>query len=99
MRFWVGGPRILGLRTGVSFGPEDFRQVSRYRRSTRIPQWIKIFLAIIIAFIWCFFYCADSIHRGSQMYAYDTSGVVTALAALTAYAVILGFLKLLAMIF
>lgn len=24
MRFWIGGPRILGLRTGVSFGPNDF---------------------------------------------------------------------------
>lgn len=24
MRFWVGGPRIFGLRTGVSFGPGDF---------------------------------------------------------------------------
>lgn len=25
MRFWFGGPRLMGLRTGVSFGPEDFR--------------------------------------------------------------------------
>lgn len=25
MRFWIGGPRILGMRTGVSFGREDFR--------------------------------------------------------------------------
>lgn len=26
MRVWFGGPRILGVRTGVSFGPEDFRR-------------------------------------------------------------------------
>lgn len=25
MRLWVGGPRLFGLRTGVSFGREDFR--------------------------------------------------------------------------
>ena len=24
MRFWISGPRILGLRPGVSFGQEDF---------------------------------------------------------------------------
>lgn len=28
MRFWIGGPRILGLRTGISFGPEDFRSAA-----------------------------------------------------------------------
>jgi hypothetical protein len=27
MRFWVSGPRILGHRTGVSFGPSDFRRL------------------------------------------------------------------------
>lgn len=25
MRFWFGGPRIMGVRPGVIFGPEDFR--------------------------------------------------------------------------
>lgn len=29
MRFFIGGPRILGHRTGISFGPEDFRRLSR----------------------------------------------------------------------
>ena len=27
MRFWISGPRILGHRTGVSFGPGDFRKL------------------------------------------------------------------------
>jgi hypothetical protein len=26
MRFFVIGPRILGIRPGVSFGPSDFRK-------------------------------------------------------------------------
>lgn len=34
MRFWIGGPRILGMRTGVSFGPSDFRRSSRATRPT-----------------------------------------------------------------
>ncbi len=34
MRFWIGGPRILGLRTGVSFGPTDFRA----RRQTAVAE-------------------------------------------------------------
>ena len=25
MRFFFGGPRVMGLRTGISLGPEDFR--------------------------------------------------------------------------
>jgi len=29
MRFFVGGPRILGHRTGVLFGPEDLRRLNR----------------------------------------------------------------------
>lgn len=29
MRFWLGGPRLAGLRTGMSFGPEDFRRINR----------------------------------------------------------------------
>lgn len=29
MRIWFGGPRIMGVRTGVSFGPEDFRKRER----------------------------------------------------------------------
>jgi T5orf172 domain len=29
MRVWISGPRILGRRTGVSFGPEDFRRLGR----------------------------------------------------------------------
>jgi len=33
MRFWIGGPRILGLRTGVSLGREDF---GRFRRSSAV---------------------------------------------------------------
>jgi hypothetical protein len=26
LRFWFGGPRIFGHRTGISFGPKDFRR-------------------------------------------------------------------------
>ena len=26
MRFYLGGPRIAGIRPGISFGPEDFKQ-------------------------------------------------------------------------
>jgi hypothetical protein len=31
MRFWISGPRLLGRRTGFSFGPEDFRKLSASR--------------------------------------------------------------------
>lgn len=31
MRVFFSGPRIAGIRAGVSFGPEDFRQRSRAR--------------------------------------------------------------------
>jgi hypothetical protein len=34
MRLWFSGPRIFGLRTGVSFGPEDLRRVLR---ATKAP--------------------------------------------------------------
>jgi hypothetical protein len=27
LRFWFSGPRIFGHRTGISFGPEDFRRL------------------------------------------------------------------------
>jgi hypothetical protein len=33
MRFWISGPRLFGLRTGVSFGPEYFRRTQK-----RTPQ-------------------------------------------------------------
>ena len=26
MRFWFSGPRVFGVRSGISLGPEDFRQ-------------------------------------------------------------------------
>jgi hypothetical protein len=29
MRLWFSGPRILGHRTGVSFGPEDYRRLTQ----------------------------------------------------------------------
>lgn len=32
MRFFFSGPRILGIRTGVSFGAEDFGGAARRRR-------------------------------------------------------------------
>lgn len=28
MRLWFSGPRILGVRTGISLGPDDFRRIS-----------------------------------------------------------------------
>jgi Meiotically up-regulated gene 113 len=33
MRVWFGGPRILGVRTGISFGPEDLRRFSNNSRT------------------------------------------------------------------
>ena len=53
MRFWVSGPRILGRRTGVSFGPEDFRQFGAARTSNtrsalskaRASAWIYVIKA------------------------------------------------------
>ena len=33
MRFWVGGPRIFGMRTGISFGPEDLKTFSGARQA------------------------------------------------------------------
>jgi hypothetical protein len=29
MRFWFSGPRIMGIRPGIRFGPEDFRSLRR----------------------------------------------------------------------
>ncbi len=31
MRFWISGPRIFGLRPGVSFAPKDFQQAKLVR--------------------------------------------------------------------
>jgi hypothetical protein len=28
MRVWISGPRVAGVRLGLSFGPEDFRKVT-----------------------------------------------------------------------
>jgi T5orf172 domain len=28
LRFWLAGPRVFGIRPGVSFGPEDFRRMA-----------------------------------------------------------------------
>lgn len=46
MRFWVSGPRILGHRTGVSFGPEDFRRLGAPRATSqsgsRAAAWIYV---------------------------------------------------------
>ena len=32
MRFFFIGPRILGIRSGVSFGPSDFRKAFGAKR-------------------------------------------------------------------
>jgi hypothetical protein len=37
MRFWIGGPRLFGLRTGISFGPEDFARMHQ-RTTQRAPS-------------------------------------------------------------
>jgi hypothetical protein len=37
MRFWLSGPRILGIRPGISFQPSDFRpRPSRPRAASYI---------------------------------------------------------------
>ena len=33
MRIWLRGPRILGIGTGISFGPEDFRRLDTRAKS------------------------------------------------------------------
>jgi hypothetical protein len=34
MRFWFSGPRIFGIRSGISLGREDFRARSRSSTTT-----------------------------------------------------------------
>jgi T5orf172 domain len=72
---------------------------SATRKDTRIPRWIKILFAVVLAFIGSVFYYLDSTHQGSSMYLYDNNGFILSLSMLTAYAIVLGFLKLLFMIF
>lgn len=38
MRLWFAGPRIFGRRTGVSFGPEDFRKVKAAASRASAPR-------------------------------------------------------------
>ena len=35
MRFFFIGPRILGIRPGISFSPNDFRKLSRFASSAK----------------------------------------------------------------
>ena len=47
MRFYIGGPRLLGLRTGFSFGPEDFGRLSNQQSGPSSSQVDSGFLYVI----------------------------------------------------
>lgn len=47
MRFFFTGPRILGLRPGISFGPSDFRKLSRPQAPLGVGRMTGSFVYVI----------------------------------------------------
>ena len=47
MRFFFTGPRILGLRPGISFGPSDFRKLSRQNAPLGVSGMTGSFVYVI----------------------------------------------------
>jgi hypothetical protein len=47
MRFFFTGPRILGIRPGISFGASDFRRLTRPRRDVAASQMTGSFVYVI----------------------------------------------------
>ncbi|MDB5593722.1 MAG: hypothetical protein JWM36_683 [Hyphomicrobiales bacterium] len=46
MRFWLGGPRIFGIRPGISLGPEDVRAMrdTPSGKNRSVPRFIPIIM-------------------------------------------------------
>jgi hypothetical protein len=47
MRFFFTGPRFLGIRPGISFGPGDFRRLTRPRQASDAGQMTGSFVYVI----------------------------------------------------
>ena len=55
MRIWFSGPRIFGIRPGISIGPEDFRRAGKMSKTESRVFVVLVagtFIAVMSAGIW-----------------------------------------------
>lgn len=59
MRVWFSGPRIAGIRPGVSFGREDWKSAKALTAAQAVAPasiWSVLFLRAIQAMAWLFLF-------------------------------------------